>query len=156
MANPIKAVIVFGIFVLAVSLLVPTLITATTSNQTSVLELEENETRELTEKLTTTAQKVNPPGDNATISFEDTTALKTNSTYLNATSSPNGNVTLSGDQINVSLRSVSNDSVATVSISYPPMFGWIDGARSFINESGLLIAMVSVVAIIGVIGMRIL
>ena len=149
MSRALKGAFVLGIFVLAVALMAPTLIDATQENDSKTLAVAENETRELTDTLSLTAESVNVTGENATILFEDQRTLDTNSTFVNTTE--NGNVTLSGDRINVSMDRVTDDDDAIISVSYSPMFGWSDGARLFMENAGLLIALLAGAMVIGVI-----
>lgn len=145
MPDPIKAGFAVGILVLAVALFVPTLIDGTQENASETLQLSENESRELTDTLTVRAENFSEANDNATVHFENSRTFASNSTFVNA--SQNGNVMLSGDRINVSLSTVDADG-ATVSVSYPPMFGWDDGSRTFLEHAGLIIAMLALAIVL--------
>lgn len=139
------AVVIIG---LAAALFAPTLIDATQGNAVAVEQMEVGDTANLTERLTLSLDAVNTAQDNATVTLTDETTFADTQTIVdNDTTS---STTLSGDVINVSVSNIDASDVVTLSVTYPPMFAWNDGARVFYENSGIIIAALALVMVVAV------
>jgi len=132
---------------LALGLLLPTLIAASTDDAENTVELVENESATLTDRLTVTADQVNETGDNGTIQLTDEQSLDTATAFLNE--SQQKNVTLSGDNITVALDDVATDGTAKITLTYPPLFAWADGPRLFMENIHIVLVGLAAAIIIG-------
>lgn len=146
----VKGIFAAGILILAVALFIPTFVDTTQGNATQVLELDNGSSVELTDKLSVGAVTVSNTGNNATIEYTDETSLATNQTLLNVSES--GNMTLSGDYVNVTLDSIPENETVRITSTYPPMFGWNAAARTFINNSEIILVMLAGITVLAFAG----
>jgi ABC-type oligopeptide transport system substrate-binding subunit len=154
MSNTAKIAFTFGVFVLLIAMLVPTLISATDSNQTESIELNEGESTAITQRLTVTAQNVSNSGQNATFVAQSEASLNTTEYGLNVTESQTQ--TLDGENVTIHLRNIQSPTdgsadVATLDVTYSPFFGWNDGATAFWNNLGIIVGMVAFLMVVGLV-----
>jgi len=152
MADMGQAAFALGLVVLVVALFIPTLVGTSLEDARTTLNLSEDESTELTDKLrvevtnATTSPSVPATPSNATIEYTDLGNLDTNSSVMDQ--GTNTTLNLSGDSIDTGMEFVTNDS-ARFNVTHPPMFGWNDSARSFIGFMDTLLVLLGGMLLIG-------
>lgn len=150
----IKAAMTIGVFVLVVALVLPSIIGAADSDQTAAVEITQDETIELTDRLSIRADDVNPSGDNATLTVFNSQGLNQSQQLLN--DSQTKTFVVDGYATNVTLDntflSEGSKRTSRLAIAYSPYFGWDSGARLFFQNLELLLVLVGGIMVLGLAG----
>lgn len=128
-----------GIFVLLIGLIFPTAIDASHTDATAGFELSEGENTTVTDGLRMAVESVE--GDNATISLTDTQTRETESQTL--TIGETGTYTTNGETSNVTVESINSNNVTTSTAEYSRTYGWGDGPKTFVDNLGLILAILA-------------
>lgn len=142
-------VFAFALLVVGVALFAPQMVDVADGNAEQKEQLTVNESTQLVEGLTLTIDEVNnassPKTINATFSDEDR-FITGNVTLLNETEA--ANVTLNGDKLWLTNEQVDGN-YTVVTAEYTPLYYWSDGPRTFVENIGIIIVLLSVVLTIG-------
>lgn len=142
-------VFAFALLVVGVALFAPQMVDVADGNAEQKEQLTVNESTQLVEGLTLTIDEVNnassPKTINATFSDEDR-FITGNVTLLNETEA--ANVTLNGDKLWLTNEQVDGN-YTVVTAEYTPLYYWSDGHRTFVENIGIIIVLLSVVLTIG-------
>jgi len=147
MAHYGKVALSLGILALVGALFIPTMIETTQENHNTTVQIDEGSTQNLSDRLRVSVIEVNGTSE-ATISYTNTNTY--HSKTITLTPGETRNVTLDGEYIESTLNSVSSTGEATIRTKYPPMFGWDDGSKTFINNFVIVIVIIVAVALIGI------
>lgn len=149
MPDWIKLGFVMVLFVLVIALLVPSLIGVGETDATDTLSMDNQTDTALTERLSVSVTDIDtdatPPA--VTVEYTDETTLGTTETVVDVGNT--STVVLSGNNLTTGVEAVDGQT-ARINATYPPMFGWDDGPRAFWEESGLIIALLAALVIIGI------
>jgi len=146
----VGSIFAFGLLVLVAALLVPGMIDATQDQQQQTVNLTTDERTELTDYLDMTLDATNATAADAgnrtaNVTYHQTKDLLEGTTSVNGTESTT--LSLDSDTINTTVSSIeANSSVITA--KYPPMMGWHDQARTFAENSGIILALLSMITIL--------
>jgi hypothetical protein len=149
----VKDAVAVGILVLCVAVFVPTLVDGTQNDKTAIAEIEENSTFDYTDKLSVEAVSVSQSSSSATIEVRNSETFESSQKVLNASESKvyqvgGENVTATLEQ----LRFSTGGEYATVSVSYPPTFGFGDASKDFFENMEIVIVLVGFIIVLGVLG----
>jgi len=148
----LKAVFAIGVLGLAVALLVPTLVDATQDDARQHIEMYENDTRDITDRLSFYLQDVNGTSGNATVELRDDTNFNNQTRELSSQST--NTIQLSGSNVTVDTQQVyDNDTSVRFVVDYPPTFGWSDGPAAFMSNIGLIIVLITGIMFTAIVGM---
>lgn len=134
----IVTIVAFGLAVLIMGAFFPTFIDAAEGTVEATSDLEVNQNDTLGELLEIELTSVD--GDNAT--FELTETRSADSATINISATNSSTVTLAGEEVTSTVDSVDEDS-AIITTEYPPAIGWAEGAKLFVEQTGLLLALVA-------------
>lgn len=144
MSRFITAIMAFGVFVLLIGLIIPTAIDASHTNATNGFELSEGENTTITEGLRMSVHSIS--GDSANISLIDTQTRENVTQEL--TVGETQNYTTNGENTTVTLESISGVDTSTT-VEYNRTYGWNDGSKLFVENLGLLIALLALLLVVG-------
>lgn len=128
-----------GVFVLLIGLIFPTAIDASHTDATAGFELSEGENTTVTDGLRMAVESVE--GDNATISLTDTQTRESERQTL--TIGETGTFTTNGETSNVTVESINSNNVTTSTVEYSRTYGWGDGPKTFVDNLGLILAILA-------------
>jgi len=149
MDKVLKGVFALGIIGLAVAFLIPTLVGAASGDSTSYMELHQNDTQSLTDRLSLSLDDVNGTDKNVTVTLRDETDF--DNTTAEISTGSQREVQLSGENVTIAVRTVydANKSVK-MAVDYPPMFGWVSGAAVFINNIGVILVLLGGIMLLAI------
>lgn len=147
MPDTLKAAFAFGILIFGAALFTPLLVDTTQNDASSVHELEEDETQNVTDHLSINAINIDNGQSEADVTLENLDTLNTTGKHLNV--SEEHEFSLSGDTINVTLNSITSNNAATFTVVYPPMFGWDGPPRLFFENMEIVIVLLAAAIIVG-------
>lgn len=145
--SAVKATFAVGLLLFGMAVFTPLLINTTQSDATAVHELSEGETENVTEHLSINAVDISSGQSGANVTIENLDTLNTSAKHLNTSESHD--YKLSGDTVNVTLDSITDNNEATFTVIYPPMFGWDDEPRTFFENIEIVIVLLAGAVIIG-------
>lgn len=135
-----------GIIILFVVVAIPTVIDAADTNGVQTVELEENETEGLTDRLEITAEDVNASSNETTLKLRDTQSLDEDTQTIANQSTSTFN--LSGGDVTVTVQEVSQNTTQA-DVSYPSTYGWSDGAQTLTANLGLVLVVTAFIVVVG-------
>lgn len=151
MAVPTKA-IGLGVLVLLVVFSVPMMIEATEGDKKYRVEMSENDTTNISDRLNVTADNIQP-GDpaNATISVEDTRTFESDTKTIEENAS--ATYSFDGGDVTVNVTAIeTNPEVVRGDVKVDRTYGWSGPGKVIAGELGLILAMLGVIIVAGAIG----
>lgn len=136
-----------GVLVLAIGLVVPSLIAAPGSDTDYRATLNEGETADSGDDLRVTLDVVDQGNDTVTVTLTDAETNESNTTPV--AEGQNETVTISEETVTVTLRSIDDPSTASLTVSYSPMFGWAEPAKTLALNLDTLLAALSFITVVG-------
>lgn len=145
MPNIVQAVSL-GIIILFVVVAIPTVIDATETEGVQTIELEENETERLSDRLEITAENINASANETTLKLRDTQSLDEQTQTVASGSTTTFN--LSDGDVTVTVQEVEQNTTQS-DVSYPRTYGWGDGAKTITDNLGLVLAVAAFIIVLG-------
>lgn len=138
-----------GAIILFLVVAVPVVVDSSTGVSSQTLQLEEDETVRLSDRLELENTRIRPPvPENATFTVRDTETLESESNIIANGSS--ATYELSGGNVSVEVLSItdSNPETATVTVEYPTTYGWTEGTQLLADHLGLLVVVAGFIVIV--------
>jgi len=147
MANVAKWGFVLAVFALATALFLPTLITSTQTTDTQSFDLQEGGVGNVTDYLAVEALNVSSSNSNATLEAVDREDFDSNNTAIDVGNT--STVTLDGEDVTLGVESVDDTDSVVFNATYPPMYGFNDGVRTFYQNWEGLVVIIGAMLLIG-------
>lgn len=144
----VVAIAALALFTLLITFALPSAITATQTNRTTVLVVQESESLELTPGLEITAVETN--NNDATVSFRDVETNVHSNITLNQ--GETGNVTLNDEFFNVTVEETTPSEVR-VAVEHARTYGWAPGTKLFVEQLDAILVVVAFAMLLFAIGM---
>lgn len=149
MPDPLKAISI-GAVILFVVVAMPVVVDSTTGENSQTLQLDEDDTVRLSDRLELTNERIRPPDpENATFTVTDTESLESGTQLIQNGS--DATFALGGGNVTVAVTSItdSQPETTTVTVMYPTTYGWPDGARTIANNLGLILVAGAFIVVLG-------
>ena len=146
----LKAIFGLGILVLVIAFLVPGMISLTSGESSTVYELNENDSVQVTDRLSLTLQDINETDLNVTVELTDLQSLQNTTATLENLST--NELQLEGENITVGVGSVYDaDTPVRIDVDYPKMYGWDAGPRTFMQNIEVIVVLIAGIMVMGVV-----
>lgn len=152
MPNPKNAIAV-GVLVLSVALFIPTLVDGTQNENQDISEIENGTTYDVNEKLSVSVTSVNVSNNTSKVEVTNTDTLESSEKLLNVSKSKV--YTIGGENVTAKLeglRESPRGEFATVTVTYPPTFGFGQASKTFFENVELMIVLVGFIIVLSVLG----
>lgn len=141
-----------GILVLAVAVFIPTLINATQEDQMETMEIRDNQTVSVTDRLSIGVADINLTAGDANVTATNSDTLNSQTQRVSEGSEAmmemdGGNVTVGVDTLTADARG----EYAQLTVAYSPMFGWDSGARLFVEHWPVLLAAIGFLIVVALV-----
>lgn len=140
-ARLILVAFAIGVIGLSIALFAPAAIDPVINDVSETTNVSEGGTVELSDTLQLTMEEVNQGADTINGTFLSTRTRNASTTGLidegNSTT-----VMIDGDNLTLSNDEVTGATTAVISATYPPLFGWADGPRTFVENLDLMMLVV--------------
>lgn len=150
MPNALQAMSL-GVIILFLVVSVPVVVDSTTGDNSQTLQLEEEDTVSLSNRLELTNERIRPPTpENATFTVRDTETLESQTQLIQNGSQ--ATYELSGGNVTVAVTSITDSQTETVTatVTYGTTYGWSDGAQTLANNLPLILVVVGFIVVLGI------
>lgn len=132
----IGVIFAIGVIGLVIALFAPSAIDPVINDVSQTENMTEGETVELTDTLSLTLNDVDQGSGDANATYR---AVRTqNTTFVSLNTSESKQVQLEGDNLTLTLDEIESNSDAILTASYPPVFGWDSGPRTFVENLDII------------------
>lgn len=144
----ILAIFAVGVLALVIAVAGPSILDPVINDSDQTLSVTGGEDYVLTDTLNVSVTDIEQGASTANATFTNLRTRNTSSTGAVAEGNST-TVTLDGDQITFEVDDITGSNTAVTTAVYPPLFGWADGPRRFMENLDIIIMILIGAIVIG-------